>query len=65
MLEAYEETPIFILMYIVDDVVKSVARKLSRSAGTSDTDTGALQGWLLKFGDHRKTLRISVEYFVN
>ena len=59
-LEAYKEKPVFIPMNIKEDVVESVARKLLGSTGPSGTNSGALQGWLLKFGDHSKKLRISV-----
>ena len=63
-LEAYEETPVFIPMDMMEDVVKSVAQKLSASAGPSGTYSEALQGCILKFGDNLKRLCISVECFV-
>ena len=65
MLEAYNETPIFIPVDIIDDVVKSVARKLSGSLGPGGTDLEALQGWILKSGEGSKRLCTSVENFVN
>ena len=52
----------FIPVDITEDVVKSVARKLSGSTGTGGTDLEALQGWLLKFWYDRKIHYISVEY---
>ena len=48
-------------MDITDEVVKSVGKTLSGSAGPSGTYLEAKQGWLLKFGDHSKKLRIGVE----
>ena len=41
--------PIFIQVYITKDVVKSVERKLSGSAGPGGIDLQALQGGLLKY----------------
>ena len=64
-LEAYEETPVFIPMGITEGVVKLVAREFWGSAGLGGTDSEALQGWLLKFGDHNKKLCISVETSVD
>ena len=52
-------------MGITEDVVKLVACKLSGIACTGGTDSEALQGWLLKFREDRKKLRISVKYFVD
>ena len=40
---------------ITEDVVESVALKVSGSAWPSRTDIEALQGWLLKFGDHSRS----------
>ena len=64
MLELYEETPVFIPMDITEDVVESVARKLSGSAVASGMDLEELQGWLLKLGDHSRKLCANVKYFV-
>ena len=44
MLEVYEATPVFIPMDITEDVVNSVARKLSGSAVASEMDLEELQG---------------------
>ena len=49
MLEVYDETTIFIPVEIMEDVVGSVAQKLSRNLVPVNTDLEALQGWLLKF----------------
>ena len=65
MLEAYDKTPILIPVGIMEDVVKSVARKLSRSSGPRGTDLEDLQGWILKSGEDSKKLCISVEIFVD
>ena len=37
MFDTYDETPIFIILYITEDVVESVARKLSGSSGPEGT----------------------------
>ena len=63
-LETYDKTPIFIPVKIMDDTIESVARKLSRDSGPGGTDSEALHGWLLKFGEDRKILRTSVEILV-
>ena len=63
-LEAHEEIHIFILVDIMQDVVESVAQKRLGRTGTCGMDWEGLQGWLLKFGDDRKKLCISVEPFV-
>ena len=64
-LEVYEATPVFIPVDITEDVVKSVAQNLSGTVGPSGTDLLALQGWLLKFGDHSRKLCVNVKYFVD
>ena len=56
--------PIFVPVNITEDVVKSVGRKFSGSLGPGYTDSESLQGWILKFGEDSKTLRISVEFFL-
>ena len=60
-LEAYKETPVFILLYIMEDAVLLVVWKLSGSKGPNGADSEPLQLWLLKSRDHSKTIRISVE----
>ena len=52
-------------MDITEEVVGLVARKRSGREGPNGTNSEALQGWLLKFGDHRKKLLISVESFAD
>ena len=52
-------------MDITEEAVESVARILWGSAGPSGTYLEALQRWLLKFGDYRRKLRISVKSFVD
>ena len=54
-LEVYAEITIYIPVDIMGDVVKLVARKLLGISGHGGTDLEALQGWLLKLGDDRKT----------
>ena len=58
MLELYESMPFFIPVYIMEEVVESVARKLPGSSGPGGMDSEALQGWLLKFGDNSKNICI-------
>ena len=55
----------FIPVDITEDVVESVARKVSGISGPSGTDSEALQGWLLKFGDHNIIFSVNVRYFVD
>ena len=64
-LEAHKEMPVFSSMDMTEDVVKSVVRKRLGSTKHGGMDSESLQGWILKFGDHRKKLCISVEYFVD
>ena len=63
-LEVYKDTPISIPVYIMEDVVESVIRKLLGITGPRGTDSETLQGWLLKLGDYRKIICFSVENFV-
>ena len=60
-LETYDRTPIFITVYITEDAVKSVARKLWGGSGPGGTNLEALQEWVLKFGEDRKILSTIVE----
>ena len=48
MLETYDETRIFIPVNIMEDAVKSVARKFSEALDPGGTDSEALQGWIFK-----------------
>ena len=52
-------------MKITEDVVGSVAQKLSGSLGPGYTYLEALQGWLLKLREDSNCFRTSVEIFVN
>ena len=52
-LEAYDKTPIFIPVEIMEDAVGSFVRKLLGGLGPVGTDSEALQGWILKFGEDR------------
>ena len=61
----YEETPIFIPVYITKKAVESVARKNSGSSGPGGTESEALQGWLLKFGEDITRLHNIMETFVD
>ena len=62
IIEVYDKTPIFIPVDIMEDVVKLVAQNLLGSLVTGGTDSEALQGWLLKFGEDSKKLCISVGF---
>ena len=64
-LETYKETPIFIPVKITEEAVESVARKLLGSSGPVGSDSEAIQGWLLKFGEDSTILRTNVENFVD
>ena len=64
-LETYKETPIFIPVYITEEAVESVARKLSWISVPRGTDSKALQGWLLKFGEDITRLITILETFVD
>ena len=61
MLEVYNETPIFIPLDIVEEVVKLVTRTISVSSGPGGTNLEDLHVWLLKLREYRKKLCISVE----
>ena len=65
LLEPFEETPIFIPVYIMEEAVESVARILSGISGPGGTDSESLQGCFLKFGDYSTTLLTIVETFVD
>ena len=59
-----QQNTFFIPVDISEYVVKSVVQKLSGSSGPVSTDSEALQEWLLKFGEDRKKLCTSVEFFI-
>ena len=61
----YDGMPIFIPVNIMEDAVESVARNFLESSGNGSTDSEALQGWLLKFGEDSKRLLTIVETFIN
>ena len=61
MLETYEETPIFIPVDITEEAVELVVRKLSGSSVLGGTESEALQGWLLKFGEDSTRLCTRME----
>ena len=63
--KTYNETPIFIPVDITEDEVKSLTQKLWGSYGSGGTDSEALQGWILKFGEDRKRLNTIMETFVD
>ena len=60
-LEVYDKTPIFIPVYIKEDVVESFMPKLLGSSGPGGIDSEAIQGWILKSREYTKILRTSVE----
>ena len=61
----YKETPIFILVNITEEAVELVARKILGGSVPGDTDSEALQGWTLKFGDYSTRICTRVENFVD
>ena len=62
-LETYDKMPISPPVNIMEDSVESVAQKCWGSYGPGGTDSEDLQGWILKFGEYRKRLRTSVDFF--
>ena len=64
-LETYDETPIFIPVNITEEAVESVAHKLLGSSGPGGTESEALQGWFLKYGEDSTRIRTSVENFMD
>ena len=64
-LEVYEETSIFIPVNITEEAVESVAPNVLGRSGPGGTDSEALQGWLIIFGEESTRLRTSVENFVD
>ena len=63
-LATHDKTPIFIPVNIMEKSVELVARKILGISGPGGTDSEALQGCLLKFGEDSTRLRTSVETFV-
>ena len=61
----YDENSDFISVGMAENVVESVVRKLLGIAVPSGMESEALHWWMLNFGDHRKKLHISVEYFLD
>ena len=55
--------PVFISVYITEDLVKSVMRRLSRSSVPEGTGTESPLGCLLKFAKDRKRLQNSIKTF--
>ena len=49
----------------MEEAVDSVAQKLLGRSGPGGTDSEALQGYLIKFGEDSTRLRNSVETFVD
>ena len=49
---------------ITEDVGRLVATKILGGLGTCIADSWALQGWILKFREYRKKLRIHVKLFL-
>ena len=63
MLEVYNEMMIFIPVYIMEDVKKLVAWKLSGGSCPGGTDLEALYRWVLKCRDDIKTFFTIVDFF--
>ena len=62
-LETYKETTIFIPVKITEVGLESVAQKRLGRSGQGSTDSEALQGLLLRFGEDSTRLRTSVDFF--
>ena len=60
----YKATSVFIPVNIPEEVVKSVAQKLSGSTGNGGMDSEALQGWLLTLEEHSRKVHVNVEYLL-
>ena len=60
----YDKMTIFIPIDITENTAELVAWKCLESSGLGGTDSEALHGWILKFREDIKILRISVESFV-
>ena len=48
--EPYDTVPTPLTVYITDEILETVASRLSGAAGPSGTDATDLKGWLLRFG---------------
>ena len=59
-LEAYDKTPIFIPVEMVEGVVKLFMWEILGSSDPGGTNSEALHRWLLKIGDESKRLCNSV-----
>ena len=57
--------PVFIPEEITEDVVKLFTQKLLGGSGPRGTESEALQGWILKFGEDSKVLFTGAETFIN
>ena len=55
--ERYEETPAIVPVVISNDIVETVASRLSGAAGPGGTDAEDLKGWLLRYGTYSHALR--------
>ena len=64
-LETYEDTTILIPVNITEESIESVARKISGRSVPGGTDSEALQGFILEFGEDITRLLTSIETFVD
>ena len=56
--------PKIILIIVMEDVVELVSRKNSGSPVSGDTDSEALQEWILKFGEDSEKFCTRYEFFI-
>jgi hypothetical protein len=59
-LEDYGTSPDFVDLYITEEVVEQVPRRLSGSAGPGGSDAQSIQHWLLYFGGESQALQKAV-----
>ena len=58
-----DQPPELVPVYITNETVMEVARRLSRGAGPGGMDSVSLQHWILIFGAASKELRLTVADF--
>ena len=63
-LGVYDKTTILFPVDITEDVVELVAHKLSGSSGPGSTDSKAIQGWILKPREDRKSFVLVLKFWL-
>ena len=62
-LEVYDKIPIFVTVYITEDVVKLIMQKRLGGLGPGGMYSKALTGWVLKFGEYSKNFAPALDFF--